>query len=151
MKIIAATLVLTLAICSPATGAEPGIITGVASMYWPGSFRWGGPKASDGSRINFNTGATVAHPEAALTGVWAFGTCLLITYPWKRGRTIEVKITDNGPHWKGRILDLTPGIAKYLHFPGLGRITYRKVECSPPPLPRPRPSEVAAISGGAVQ
>ena len=101
------------------------VFTGVASMYWPGSHRWGGPIASDGRRIDF-AALTVAHPQAAKDGPMPFGTCLELAY---RKRTVVVVVNDNGPHIKGRVLDLTPAAAKALRFPGLGKVTYRKVPC----------------------
>lgn len=99
--------------------------SGIASVYQPGSIRWGGPKASNGERIDFNA-LTVAHHKAAWTGPMPFGTCLSIRY---LGRSVVVRVVDNGPHTKGRVLDFTPGVAKALAFPGLGRVEFEKTPC----------------------
>jgi rare lipoprotein A len=69
---------------------------------------------------------TVAHRTMPL------GTRLLITYG---GSVVEVVVNDRGPFVRGRDIDLTRGVAKALHFSGIGRV---KVAYWPP-VPAPRP------------
>lgn len=99
---------------------------GVASVYWPGSLRWGGARAANGERLDFGA-LTVAHPQAAKTGPMPFGTCLELIYG---KRKIVARVNDNGPHVKNRKIDMTPAVAKALRFPGLGVVRFNKVPCA---------------------
>jgi rare lipoprotein A len=92
----------------------------VASVYWEGN------RTSSGRRFDPN-GMTVAHKTLP------FGTRLLVTYS---GSVVEVVVNDRGPFVRGRDIDLTRGVAKALHFSGVGRV---KVAYWPP-LPAVRPS-----------
>jgi rare lipoprotein A len=92
----------------------------IASVYWEGN------RVATGRRFDPN-GMTVAHKTLP------FGTRLLVTYG---GSVVEVVVNDRGPFVHGRDIDLTRGVAKALHFSGLGRV---KVAYWPP-LPAVRPS-----------
>jgi rare lipoprotein A len=131
-------LVLTPALAKPATHPaksekthavkEPQpVIRMVASVYWEGS------RVATGSKFDPN-GMTVAHKSLP------FGTRLLVSY----GRNnAEVVVNDRGPYVYGREIDLTRGVAKVLHFSGVGNV---RVGCWPP-LPRPRPDAPIELSG----
>jgi rare lipoprotein A len=92
----------------------------VASVYWEGT------RVATGRRFDPN-GMTVAHKTLPL------GTRLLVTYS---GSIVEVVVNDRGPFVHGRDIDLTRGVAKVLHFSGLGRVRVAYW----PPLPAERPS-----------
>lgn len=102
-----------------APSGEPVRVT--ASVYWEGT------RVATGRKFDPN-GMTVAHRTLPL------GTRLVVSY----GRNFcEVIVNDRGPFVRGRDIDLTRGVAKALHFPGLGKVRVAYW----PPLPRPRPSE----------
>lgn len=123
MRCSVAALFLCL-LCGNAAAAE--IMAGVASVYRPGSYRWGGPKAANGERIDFKAN-TVAHPQAARSGPMPFGSCLKIAL----GKREQIaRVNDNGPHIKNRKLDLTPGLANRLGCDGLCRVSFWRVACS---------------------
>jgi len=69
---------------------------------------------------------TVAHKTLPL------GTRLLVYY---EGSVVEVIVDDRGPFVRGRDIDLTRGVAKALHFSGVGRVKIAYW----PPLPAARP------------
>ena len=71
---------------------------------------------------------TVAHRSLP------FGTRLLVYYG---GNAAEVVVNDRGPFVRGRDIDLSRGVAKALHFSGVGRV--RVVYW--PPLPQDRPAK----------
>jgi rare lipoprotein A len=104
---------------TPARAGSPGIV--VASVYWEDT------RVATGNKFN-PLGMTAAHRTLP------FGTRLVVSY----GRNFcEVVINDRGPHVRGRELDLSLGVARALHFPGLGRVRVAYW----PPLPRPRPDQ----------
>ncbi len=78
-------------------------IRGKASYY---SKRLHGARTSDGGRYH-NDSLTCAHKT------YPFGTMLYVKNP-KNGRVIKVKVTDRGPHGRGRLIDLSYGAAKQL-------------------------------------
>jgi rare lipoprotein A len=102
----------------PEKKAEPTVRM-VASVYWEGT------RVATGRKFDPN-GMTVAHRTMP------FGTRLLIT---NGGSMVEAIVNDRGPFVRGRDIDLTRGVAKALHFSGLGRV---KVAYWPP-LPPSRP------------
>jgi rare lipoprotein A len=104
--------------------------TVLASVYWPGDgvVKIHDYGTSSGERYNAAAMAC-AHKTLPL------GTRLIVRYGENYA---EVRVNDRGPFIKGRELDLTPGVAKSLHFPGLGRV---RVELFPP-LPVPRPTGI---------
>jgi len=106
---------------------EPApVVRMVASVYWEGTL------VATGSKFDPN-GMTVAHKSLP------FGTRLLVSY----GRNnAEVVVNDRGPYVYGREIDLTRGVAKVLHFSGVGSV---RVGCWPP-LPRPRPDKPIELS-----
>jgi rare lipoprotein A len=94
----------------------------VASVYWEGK------RVATGQKFDPN-GMTVAHKTLP------FGTRLVVSY----GRNVaEVVVNDRGPYVRGREIDLSKGVARALHFSGVGnvRVVYF------PPLPRPRPEKL---------
>src|ERR1700733_4606029 len=88
--------------------------TVLASVYWPGDgvVKIHNYNTSSGERYSA-TAMTCAHKSLPL------GTRLIVRYGENYA---EVKVNDRGPFIKGREIDLTPGVAKSLHFPGLGRV-----------------------------
>jgi rare lipoprotein A len=93
----------------------------VASVYGEGN------RVASGGRFDPN-GMTVAHRTLP------FGTKLLVYYG---GSVVEVVVNDRGPFVRGRDIDLTRGVAKVLHFSGVGRVRVAYW----PPLPPARPDE----------
>jgi rare lipoprotein A len=91
----------------------------VASVYWQGT------RVATGRKFDPD-GMTVAHKSLP------FGTRLLVYY---EGNSAEVVVNDRGPFVRGREIDLSRGVAKALHFSGLGRVQVAFW----PPLPRERP------------
>jgi rare lipoprotein A len=92
----------------------------IASVYWEGN------RVATGRRFDPNA-MTCAHKTLP------FGTRLLVTYG---GSVVEVVVNDRGPFVQGRDIDLTRGVAKVLHFSGVGRVKVAYY----PPLPSVRPS-----------
>lgn len=76
---------------------------GKASYY---SKRMTGARTSSGERIHHDS-LTCAHRT------YEFGTMLKVTNP-ENGKEVIVKVTDRGPHIRGRIIDLSWGAAKEL-------------------------------------
>jgi rare lipoprotein A len=112
------------------TSVSARAATVIASVYWPGDgvVKIHDFRTSSGERYNA-TAMTCAHKTLPL------GTKLIVRYGENYA---EVKVNDRGPFIKGREIDLTPAVAKSLHFPGLGRV---RVEMFPP-LPQPRPAGI---------
>lgn len=102
----------------------------VASVYWPGdgAVKLHDYRTSSGERYSA-TAMRCAHKSIPL------GTRLIVRYG---DNYAEVEVNDRGPFIKGRELDLTPGVAKSLHFPGLGHVRFEFF----PPLPQPRPADI---------
>jgi rare lipoprotein A len=98
----------------------------VASVYWEGNH------AATGRTFDPN-GMTVAHRTLP------FGTRLIVSYG---SNVAEVVVGDRGPFVRGREIDLSRGVARALHFSGVGtvRVVYW------PPLPSPRPVELLEVS-----
>ena len=76
---------------------------GKASFY---SKRATGSRTSSGERIHHDS-LTCAHRT------YPFGTLLLVTNE-RNGRQVVVRVTDRGPHSRGRIIDLSHGAARKL-------------------------------------
>lgn len=76
---------------------------GKASYY---SKRATGARTSSGERLHHDS-LTCAHRT------YPFGTRLRVTNP-ENGRMVVVRVTDRGPHTRGRIIDLSWGAAKQL-------------------------------------
>jgi len=94
----------------PAVGT---VAEGVASWYGPGFH--GKPTAS-GERFDQDA-LTAAHPY------WTFGTRVKVTL-LSTGRSATVVINDRFPSYKGRIIDVSRGVAKAIGLigPGTGRV-----------------------------
>ncbi|WP_009634121.1 septal ring lytic transglycosylase RlpA family protein [Synechocystis sp. PCC 7509] len=74
---------------------------GMASWYGPG---FNGRRSANGERYNQN-GLTAAHRSLP------FGTKVRVTNV-RTGRSVVVRITDRGPHVRGRIIDLSAAAAR---------------------------------------
>jgi len=94
----------------------------VASVYSTGSHIAAGRKFDPDAM-------TVAHRSLP------FGTRLLVYYG---SNAAEVVVNDRGPFVPGRDIDLSQGVAKTLHFSGVGRV--RVIFW--PPLPQERPAKL---------
>jgi len=79
----------------------------------------GGTRTASGEKLNDHS-LTAAHKTLP------FGTKVKITN-LKNGKTQIVKINNRGPYIKGRIIDVTIGVAKKLGFKNYG-ITSVKIE-----------------------
>lgn len=92
--------------CPLVLNADPSIQMGKASWYSISCN--GGTKTSSGIKLNNNL-HTVAHKTLPM------GTKLKITN-LKNGKSTIAIVTDRGPYIKGRIVDVTVGIAERLGF-----------------------------------
>jgi rare lipoprotein A len=131
MKLSWLTLGTVALMATPVCARETTTTTSViASVYWPGDgvVKRNDFRTSSGERYNA-AAMTCAHKTLAL------GTRIIVRYGENYA---EVKVNDRGPFIKGRELDLTPGVAKSLHFPGLGHVRMQLF----PPLPEPRPTNI---------
>jgi rare lipoprotein A len=128
MKFFQVTLGSMVLIVTPISARAASTV--IASVYWPGDgvVKIHDYRTSSGERYNAKA-MTCAHKTYAL------GTKLIVRYD---GNYAEVKVNDRGPFIRGRELDLTPAVAKSLHFPGLGRVRMELF----PPLPEPRPDGI---------
>lgn len=72
----------------------------------------GGTKTASGQKLNNNSN-TAAHKTLP------FGTLVRVTN-LKNGKSEVVKINNRGPYIKGRIIDVTIGVAKKLDFVNSG-------------------------------
>lgn len=95
-----ATIILT-AFCFASLNAQ--VQKGKASFY---SKRATGSRTSNGERLHHDS-LTCAHRT------YPFGTMLKVTNP-DNGEWVYVRVTDRGPHRRGRIIDLSWGAAKQL-------------------------------------
>ena len=86
--------------------------TARVSWYGPGFYGHG---MAGGGKLRRNS-MVVAHKTLP------FGTKVQFVY---RGRTVTAVVRDRGPFVAGRAFDLGPGIAKGLHFGGVGTVHYR--------------------------
>jgi len=91
--------------------------TGKASWY--STLCNKGNKTASGERLN-NNSSTAAHKTLPL------GTKVKVTNV-RNGRSEIVKISDRGPYVKGRVIDVTVGVASRLGFKNQG-VTDVKVE-----------------------
>ena len=114
---------LTAVLCLVATAARAGTV--VASVYWEDRY------ISSGARFDPDS-------MTAASTTLKRGTKIIVSYGYSKA---VVTIDDDGPHIKGRQLDLARGAAKAIHFypePALGKVG---VEFWPP-IPKPRPKEL---------
>ncbi len=82
--------------------------SGIASVY-------SGEKTANGEYAHAS-GMTAAHKTLP------FGTIVRVTNT-KNGRAAEVRINDRGPFIRGRVIDVTPAVARSLGFSGLTQVT----------------------------
>ena len=94
---------LTLAVAITVAAASSQIQHGKASFY---SKRATGSRTSSGERLHHDS-LTCAHRTHP------FGTLLKVTHA-RNGREVIVRVTDRGPHSRGRIIDLSHAAAKEL-------------------------------------
>lgn len=92
---------------------------GIASVYSRKEFPAG--RTASGIRLDDSK------LTAASKTIRPFGTKARVTNI-KNGRSIIVTITDDGPHIRGRIVDLTPAGARALDFDGLARVVVERIE-----------------------
>jgi rare lipoprotein A (peptidoglycan hydrolase) len=111
----------------PSTAAPMGGM--VASVYSESG------RVAAGAKFNPNA-MTVAHRTLP------FGTRLVVSY---EGSVAEVVVNDRGPFVRGRDIDLSSGVARALHFSGLGKVMVSYW----PPVPRTRPDRPIEISDRA--
>ncbi len=99
--------------------------TGMASYY---SSKLKGRKVSDGSRYHPDS-LTCAHRTAE------FGTLFWIKN-LKNGNTTIVKVTDRGPHGRGRIIDVSYKAAKELGMiaDGVTKVSITQIDHWPEPV-----------------
>jgi rare lipoprotein A len=86
----------------PSMRPEAGTVqTGIASWYGP---QHHGRRTANGERFDMD-GLTAAH------ATYAFGTRLRVTL-LATGRSVEVRINDRFPNYKGRVIDLSRAAAR---------------------------------------
>jgi rare lipoprotein A len=88
--------------------------SGLASVYSYES----GPTAS-GERVN-------PHRMTAAHRTLPFGTWVKVTNK-RNGHTVRVRINDRGPFKRGRVIDVTPAVAKELGFSGLALVSLERM------------------------
>ena len=98
--------------------AEAGSRCGIASWYGPG---FHGSRTASGERFNSH-GLTAAHRNLP------FGTRLKVLNP-SNGRSVIIRVNDDGPHIAGRMLDLSQGAFARIASTGQGiaKVCYSKV------------------------
>lgn len=104
-------LLFSLLLLCPLSGQAATLQCGHASHYGVGD-GYHGQTAANGSRFNAY-GLTAAHP-------WLpFGTKVLVKNR-NNGKSVAVTITDRGPYYGGRILDLSYGSFSHIASPSQG-------------------------------
>ncbi len=93
---------------------------GIASIYSTNS----GSRTASGKKLN-PAALTAAHRTLP------FGTNVHVTNK-KNGRSVVVTITDRGPFVRGRVIDVTPAVARALGFSGLTRVSLKMAPDSEP-------------------
>jgi len=88
----------------------------VASHYGVGD-GYGGRRTASGERMN-PYAMTAAHRTLP------FGTRLRVC----RKGCVTVRITDRGPHVRGRCLDLSYGAARAIGLGGVGRVSFERID-----------------------
>lgn len=101
---------IALVLCFYAIGAAQAQ-TGIASVYSHG-------RTANGERVCPSC-FTAAHKSLP------FGTWVRVTN-LGNGRSVAVRINDRGPYVKGRIIDVTPAVARALGFSGLARVSVER-------------------------
>jgi rare lipoprotein A len=104
----------------PPEAPAPGTIQeGTASWYGP---EYHGKKTASGERFDQDD-LTAAHPS------WAFGTRVKVTL-LSTGRSVVARINDRFPAHKGRVIDVSRGVARQIGLigPGTGRVRLEVVK-----------------------
>jgi rare lipoprotein A len=108
---------LAIAVCMLSAGAARAE-SGLASIYGNGD-GYAGKKTASGDRMNPHA-LTAAHRSLP------FGSRVRVTNR-KNGRSAIVRISDRGPFVRGRIIDVTPAVARALGFSGLAPVSISRV------------------------
>lgn len=113
--------------------------TGKASYYKYGR------RTANGDRFD-------PHDYTAAHRTLPFGTRVLVTN-LKNGKSVIVRITDRGPHVRGRIIDLSFGAAKVVGLPALGvtqvKIVPLGMMAAAPPAPAAAPAAATSVADAA--
>jgi rare lipoprotein A len=108
---------LAMAVCTMLAGAAQAE-SGLASIYGNRD-GYAGKKTASGDRMNPHA-LTAAHRSLP------FGSRVRVTNR-KNGRSAIVRISDRGPFVRGRIIDVTPAVARALGFSGLAPVSISRV------------------------
>jgi rare lipoprotein A len=108
-KLLSAAIIASLGLSSPAQAAT----CGGASYYGVGD-GYHGLRTANGEIFN-------AYGMTAASKTLPFGTRIRVTNP-ANGRSVVVRINDDGPHVAGRILDLSYGAFAQIASPSQGVI-----------------------------
>ena len=126
---------LTLAVATVVAAASSQIQHGKASFY---SKRAIGARTSSGERLHHDS-LTCAHRTHP------FGTLLKVTNE-RNGREVIVRVTDRGPHSRGRIIDLSHAAAKELGIINQGVAVVRVEPVKKTVVPfKPEPESIPEI------
>lgn len=114
-RILLSASIAAAALVAPAHAASG---CGTASFYGHG---FDGRLTANGERFN-RWGMTAAHRSLP------FGTRLIVTNS-SNGKSVAIRVNDDGPHVPGRIIDLSEGAFRKIASPsqGLARVCYRLV------------------------
>jgi rare lipoprotein A (peptidoglycan hydrolase) len=107
-------------------------VVGYASWYGPG---FHGRRTASGERFDRNA-MTLASRHMP------FGTRVRVTN-LKNGRVVIGRVNDRGPFVRGRVVDLSQGMARKLGISGVGKVRVEVVRRRPktPPSPAPDTAE----------
>jgi rare lipoprotein A (peptidoglycan hydrolase) len=112
------------------------LMIGSASWYGSG---FSGRRTASGERFNRNA-MTLAHRGLP------FGTRVRITN-LKNGRVAVARVNDRGPFVRGRIADLSQGLARHLGIGGVGHIKMEVIRPNPPAAAATPPAAAAETPG----
>jgi rare lipoprotein A len=115
----------------PSTRPTVGtVVTGIASWYGP---QHHGRQTSSGEKFDMND-LTAAH------ATFAFGTRVRVTL-LATGRSVEVRINDRFPNYKGRVIDLSRAAAREIGLMARGTGKVRLEVVAQSALNRPQGPE----------
>lgn len=128
------------ALFSAVLGMGAGLIAGAADAAQTGkaSYYKHGKRTANGERFD-------PHDYTAAHRTLPFGTRVLVTN-LKNGKSVIVRITDRGPHVKGRIIDLSLGAAKVVGLTALGITQVKIVPLGNPEAKVPAPAAAPAAA-----
>ena len=106
---------IAMAGCASASSTKTAAGGGIASVYG-----YHGGRTASGERANPGQ-LTAAHRSLP------FGTRVRVTNR-SNGRSVVVRINDRGPFTRGRVIDVTPAVARALGFSGLTRVSLAVVD-----------------------